>query len=92
MFPIVAAVYYRRESVVVLLCVAGVGGFVGAGFMPAFKYHQRFVLAVLERGHKARAYKPGAADKIPATQKPTITLGQEGIRLQSRNIVTTVSN
>ena len=27
---------------------------VGAGFMPAFKRHQRILLAVLERGHKAR--------------------------------------
>ena len=29
---------------------------VAAGFMPAFKYHQRILLAVLERGHKARGY------------------------------------
>ena len=28
---------------------------VGAGFMPAFKFQQRFVL-VIERGRKARAY------------------------------------
>ena len=31
--------------------------FVGAGFMPAVKHHQRIFSAVLERGHKARAYK-----------------------------------
>ena len=32
-------------------------GFVGAGFMPAFKHHQKSFVEVLERGHKARAYK-----------------------------------
>jgi hypothetical protein len=30
---------------------------VAAGFTPAFKHHQRILLAVLERGHKARGYE-----------------------------------
>ena len=32
-----------------------VRGFVGAGFMPAFKFNKK--LFVFERGHKVRAYK-----------------------------------
>jgi hypothetical protein len=36
----------------------GIGNrLVGAGFMPAFKYHQKNSLIVIERGHKARAYE-----------------------------------
>ena len=43
-------------SVVVDWYVAWQRGFVGAGFMPAFKIKQK-ILSELERGHKAHAYK-----------------------------------
>ena len=38
--------------------------FVGAGFMPAFKFRRNFLFD-LERGHKARAYKDTNAPQLP---------------------------
>jgi hypothetical protein len=37
---------------------------VAAGFTPAFKHHQRILLAVLERGHEARGYEKVVTDLI----------------------------
>ena len=51
----VVGYFPSSQRVVVHWYVGWQRGFVGAGFMPAFKIKQK-ILSELERGHKARAY------------------------------------
>jgi hypothetical protein len=42
---------------------------VAADFMPAFKYHQRILLAVLERGHKRRVAQRKFGKRLPSSDE-----------------------